>query len=96
MEYKSITIDSEIYNKLTKIIESGENELIFRRAGSDDILNIEIRSESNISNIKKEKNIVEKWMDDIQNIISDTTHENYEKLLCIRAYCDAVTTSITS
>ena len=98
---KIIALDSEKYDKLIKILNSNQENIYFRCGGTEELISIPNPSKSKSNNTSNEKNIVEKWMEDIREIAergyqeaNDTDSERH--FAKIKSYCKAVIVSVTS
>ena len=101
MEEKIIVLDINAYENLVKVLNSDQQNIHFKCCGEDDIVTIPNTSKSKSNNANNEKNIVEKWMEDIREIAErgyqDTRESNSERHFSkIKAYCKAVIVSVTS
>ena len=98
---KIIALDSERYDKLIKILNSNQENIYFRCSETEELISISNPNKSKSNNVNNEKNIVEKWMEDIREIAErgyqDTRESNSERHFSkIKAYCKAVIVSVTS
>ena len=100
MEGITIEIDGFAYQELKQAIEEQE-EIFFRRDGSNDLISISNPNKSKPNNTGNEKNIVQKWMEDIREIAergyqeaNDSDSERHFSR--IKSYCKAVIVSVTS
>ena len=98
---KIIDLDSERYDKLIKILNSNQENIYFRCGGTEELISISNPNKSKSNNTSNEKNIVEKWMEDIREIAergyqeaNDSDSERYFSK--IKSYCKAVIVSVTS
>ena len=98
---KIIALDADIYRKLNSILNSNQKNIYFRCSETEELISIPNSNKSKSNNASNEKNIVEKWMDDIREIAergyqeaNDSDSERHFSR--IKAYCKAVIVSVTS
>ena len=101
MEEKIITLKQEDYDYLKKLLESEQKTLYFRCAFSDEMISLPNINRIKSNNSSNEKNIVEKWMNDIVNLADIGTQYTKESVSekyfsMIKSYCNAVIISVTS
>ena len=101
LEEKVMDLDYERYEKLLEVLNSDQKNLYFRCGGTEDLICIPNPNKSKPNNASNEKNIVEKWMEDIREIAergyqeaNDSDSERYFSK--IKSYCKAVIVSVTS
>lgn len=96
MEEKVIFLKDDEYEKLVKVLNSEQRSIYFKCVGKEKLITI-----PNKPKATNEKNIVEKWMDDIKDIAEtgyqETRESNSERHFSeIESYCNAVIVSVTS
>lgn len=98
MEEKIIDLGFDEYQSVIKLIKSNQQKIYFRCKGTASIISIDNKAKDKQSN---EKNIVEKWMEDIVTMseegfynASDSSAER--EFAKIKSYCQAVIVAVTS
>ena len=98
---KIIALDADIYRKLNSILNSNQENIYFRCSETEELISIPNPNKSKPNNASNEKNIVEKWMEDIRDIAEtgyqETRESDSERYFSkIKSYCKAVIVSVTS
>ena len=98
---KIIDLDADIYGKLNGILNSNQENIYFGCSDTEELIAIPNPNKSKPNNASNEKNIVQKWMEDIREIAergyqeaNDSDSERYFSK--IKSYCKAVIVSVTS
>ena len=98
---KIIALNADIYGKLNGILNSNQENIYFGCSDTEELIAIPNPNKSKSNNASNEKNIVEKWMEDIREIAergyqeaNDSDSERYFSK--IKSYCKAVIVSVTS
>lgn len=99
MEEQIIVLGNADYRKLIEITKNGYERINFGCIGTDKIITINIKSTQSSNNNKN--NIVAKWMKEIDELaengyMQSGNNDANESFAEIRAYCDAVITSVTT
>ena len=98
---KIIALNADIYGKLNGILNSNQENIYFGCSDTEELIAIPNPNKSKSNNASNEKNIVEKWMEDIREIAergyqeaNDSDSERYFSK--IKSYCRAIIVSVTS
>ena len=98
---KLIALNPDISGTLTGILNSNQENIYFGCSDTEELIAIPNPNKSKSNNASNEKNIVEKWMEDIREIAergyqeaNDSDSERYFSK--IKSYCKAVIVSVTS
>ena len=98
---KIIALNADIYGKLNGILNSNQENINNKSSDTEEVIAIPNPNKSKSNNASNEKNIVEKWMEDIREIAergyqeaNDSDSERYFSK--IKSYCKAVIVSVTS
>lgn len=101
MEEKVIVLNTDTYEELVKMLNSGQQNIIFGCNYSSIILTIPNNKAKTASNLNRQQNIVQKWMNEIialaengYRVAGDSDAERY--FTNIKSYCKAVIISVTS